>query len=184
MENYRIERDTQKCIGCGVCVTKCPTRAWTRSKKKYYKLSIMGRTGKKNPRLGQDFLVWADEENIIRIIKNTYKFVEEYISPDAPARKEHIGYIIDRVGFEKFKEYALKGVEFLPETIDRLMADAFVRPGDVIGVSRRLYEHYGIYVGAGRVIHYAGEGGDFGGRVSVDQIYMFIMENIRLQNIR
>ena len=117
MENYRIERDTQKCIGCGVCVTKCPTRAWTRSKKKYYKLSIMGRTGKKNPRLGQDFLVWADEENIIRIIKNTYKFVEEYISPDAPARKEHIGYIIDRVGFEKFKEYALKGVEFLPETI-------------------------------------------------------------------
>lgn len=117
MENYRIERDTQKCIGCGVCVTKCPTRAWTRSKKKYYKLSIMGRTGKKNPRLGQDFLVWADEENIIKIIKNTYKFVEEYISPDAPARKEHIGYIIDRVGFEKFKEYALKGVEFLPETI-------------------------------------------------------------------
>ena len=117
MENYRIERDTQKCIGCGVCVTKCPTRAWTRSKKKYYKLSIMGRTGKKNPRLGQDFLVWADEENIIRIIKNTYKFVEEYISPDAPARKEHIGYIIDRVGFEKFKEYALKGVEVLPETI-------------------------------------------------------------------
>ena len=70
MENYRIERDTQKCIGCGVCVTKCPTRAWTRSKKKYYKLSVMGRTGKKNPRLGQDFLVWADEENIIKIIKN------------------------------------------------------------------------------------------------------------------
>ena len=49
------------------------------------------------------------------------------------------------------------------------MADAFVRPGDVIGVSRRLYEHYGIYVGAGRVIHYAGEGGDFGGRVSVHE---------------
>lgn len=70
MENYRIERDTQKCIGCGVCVTKCPTRAWTRSKKKYYKLSIMGRTGKKNPRLGQDFLVWADEENIIKIYTN------------------------------------------------------------------------------------------------------------------
>ena len=45
------------------------------------------------------------------------KFVREYISPDAPYGKEHIGYIIDRVGFEKFKEYALKGVEFLPETI-------------------------------------------------------------------
>ena len=55
------------------------------------------------------------------------------------------------------------------EKMDRLMADAFVRPGDVIGVSRRLYEHYGIYVGAGRVIHYAGEGGDFGSRVSVHE---------------
>ncbi|MBQ9156646.1 MAG: sulfite reductase subunit C, partial [Eubacterium sp.] len=116
-ENYKIVRDKEKCIGCGVCVTKCPTRALTRSKKKYYKLAIMGRTGKKNPRLGEDFLVWADEENIIKIIKNTYDFVEEYISPDAPARKEHIGYIIDRVGFEEYKKWALKDVELMPETI-------------------------------------------------------------------
>lgn len=117
MENYKIVRDEEKCIGCGVCVTKCPTRALTRSKKKYYKLSIMGRTGKKNPRLGEDFLVWADEENIIKIILNTYKFVDKYISPNAPARKEHIGYIIDRVGFEEYKKWALDGVELMPETI-------------------------------------------------------------------
>lgn len=117
VENYKIVRDEEKCIGCGVCITKCPTRALTRSKKKYYKLAIMGRTGKRNPRLGQDFLVWADEENIIKIILNTYKFVEKYISPDAPARKEHIGYIIDRVGFEEYKKWALDGVELMPETI-------------------------------------------------------------------
>jgi anaerobic sulfite reductase subunit C len=116
MENYKIIRDTEKCVGCGVCVTKCPTRAFTRSKQKYYRLTLMGRTGKRNPRLGEDFLVWADEDNIIKIIKNTYKFVAEYISPDAPGGKEHIGYIIDRTGFEKFKEYALEGVELLPET--------------------------------------------------------------------
>ena len=84
MENYKIIRDEEKCIGCGVCVTKCPTRALTRSKKKYYKLTIMGRTGKRNPRLGEDFLVWADAENIIKIIQNTYAFVDKYISPDAP----------------------------------------------------------------------------------------------------
>lgn len=117
VENYKIVRDEEKCIGCGVCITKCPTRALTRSQKKYYKLSIMGRTGKKNPRLGEDFLIWADEENIIKIILNTYKFVEKYISPDAPARKEHIGYIIDRVGFEEYKKWALEGVELMPETI-------------------------------------------------------------------
>lgn len=67
----------------------------------------MGRTGKRNPRLGEDFLVWADADNIIKIILNTYKFVEEHISPDAPARKEHIGYIIDRVGFEEYKKVGL-----------------------------------------------------------------------------
>ena len=114
MENYKVIRDEEKCIGCGVCVTKCPTRAWTRSRKKYYKLTIMGRTGKRNPRLGQ---VWADAENIIKIILNTYAFVDKHISPDAPGRKEHIGYIIDRVGFEEYKKWALKDVELMPETI-------------------------------------------------------------------
>lgn len=117
MENYKIVRDTNKCIGCGVCVTKCPTRAWTRSKKKYYKLSIMGRTGKKNPRLGEDFLVWVDEDTIIKIILNTYKFAKEYTRKDAPGGKEHIGYIIDRVGFEEYKKWALDGVKLDPETI-------------------------------------------------------------------
>ena len=117
LENYKIKRDEEKCVGCGVCVTKCPTRAFTRSARKYYKLTIMGRTGKKNPRLGEDFLVWADADNIIKIILNTYRFVDKYISPDAPARKEHIGYIIDRVGFEEYKKWALEGVELLPETI-------------------------------------------------------------------
>ncbi len=117
VENYRVVRNKEKCIGCGVCVTKCPTRAFTRSKEKYYKLTIMGRTGKKNPRLGEDFLVWTDEESIKKIILNTYKFVDKYIDPNAPARKEHIGYIIDRVGFEEYKKWALDGVELGPKTI-------------------------------------------------------------------
>lgn len=116
-ENYRIVRNEEKCIGCGVCVTKCPTRAWSRSEQKYYKLTIMGRTGKKNPRLGEDFLIWTDEDTIIKVILNTYKFVEKYIDPAAPGGKEHIGYIIDRVGFQEYKKWALDGVDLLPETI-------------------------------------------------------------------
>jgi dissimilatory sulfite reductase (desulfoviridin) alpha/beta subunit len=84
--------------------------AGTRSQKKYYRLTIMGRTGKRNPRLGEDFIRWIDEESIIRIIANTYKYVEKYIDPDAPGGKEHIGYIVDRTGFTEFKKWALDGV--------------------------------------------------------------------------
>ncbi|HIU77508.1 MAG TPA: sulfite reductase subunit C [Candidatus Pelethocola excrementipullorum] len=117
LENYKVVRNEEKCVGCGVCVTKCPTRAFTRSDKKYYRLTIMGRTGKRNPRLGEDFMVWVDEDTIVKVILNTYKFVKEYIDPNAPGGKEHVGYIIDRVGFHEFKKWALDGVELLPETI-------------------------------------------------------------------
>ena len=108
MVNYKPDRDHDRCIGCGECVLNCPMNAWTRDSKKYYKLTIMGRTGKKNPRLAEDWLLWADEESIIKILKNTYEYVEEYIDRSLP--KEHIGYIVDRTGFEEFKKWALRDV--------------------------------------------------------------------------
>lgn len=114
-ENYRVIRDHSKCIGCGECVLNCPTNAWTRDSKKYYRLAIMGRSGKKNPRLAEDFLIWADEENIIKIILNTYRYVEHYI--DRSLQKEHIGYIVDRTGFMEFKKWALEDVNFDDITI-------------------------------------------------------------------
>jgi anaerobic sulfite reductase subunit C len=110
LENFKVVRDHDKCIGCGECVNKCPTNAWTRSSEKYYKLVIMGRTGKKNPRVAEDFIKWIDEESIIKIILNTYLYVDEHIDKDAPNKKEHIGYIVDRTGYQVFKEYALNGV--------------------------------------------------------------------------
>lgn len=113
--NYKVERDHDKCIGCGECVINCPTRAWTRSQKKYYRLTLLGRTGKKNPRLGEDFLKWADEESIIKIICNTYDYVACYIRKDAPGGKEHIGYIVDRTGVPEFLNWALKDVTLSDE---------------------------------------------------------------------
>lgn len=112
--NYRPVRNEEKCIGCGECVINCPTRAWTRSDKKYYRLTLFGRSGKRNPRLGEDFIKWADEDSIVKIILNTYDYVKNYINPQAPGGKEHIGYIVDRTGFEEYKKWALKDV-VLPE---------------------------------------------------------------------
>ncbi len=108
--NYKVQRSHEKCIGCGECVINCPTRAWTRSREQYYRLTLMGRTGKKNPRMGEDFIKWADEPAILAIILNTYRFVKKYINPAAPGGKEHIGYIIDRTGFTEWKKWALLDV--------------------------------------------------------------------------
>ncbi len=115
MKNFRPMRNHSKCIGCGECVLNCPTSAWTRDENKYYRLAIMGRTGKKNPRLAEDFLIWANEETIIKIILNTYKYVDKYI--DRSLAKEHIGYIVDRTGFMEFKKWALDGIEIPDYTI-------------------------------------------------------------------
>ncbi|MDF2504276.1 sulfite reductase subunit C [Clostridium sp.] len=116
-KNYKVIRDEKRCLGCGECVGKCPTGAWTRSDKKYFKLAIMGRTGKKNPRLGKDFITWVDEDSIIKIILNTYDYIHEYIDKNAPGGKEHIGYIVDRTGYQEFKKWALKDVELSNKAI-------------------------------------------------------------------
>lgn len=110
MVNWRPVRNTKLCIGCGECVIACPNRAWTRSAEKYYRLTILGRTGKKNPRMGIDFIKWADEDSIRKIILNTYDYVKKYIDTTAPGGKEHIGYIVDRTGVPEFLKWAMKDV--------------------------------------------------------------------------
>lgn len=115
MKDFDIVRNKDLCIGCGECIGKCPTSAWTRSQTKYYRMLIMGRTGKKNPRLAEPFIKWCTEDVIIKVIKNTYDYTTQYI--DQSLAKEHIGYIVDRTGFKVFKEAALKDVVLNPEAI-------------------------------------------------------------------
>jgi len=61
----------------------------------------------------------------------------------------------------------------MEEKCKRLTRKEFLEPGDVVGVARekalKMYEHYAVYIGNGQVVHYAGEGNDFNGRVSVQK---------------
>ncbi len=50
----------------------------------------------------------------------------------------------------------------------RTVSDSGLKKGDVIGVHRSaVYDHYGIYTGRGKVIHFSNEGSDFGGDIRV-----------------
>lgn len=111
-ENYKVVRDHQRCIGCGECILKCPTGAWNRSKQ-LYRVVIMGRTGKRNPRLARTFLDWVTEDVVVQVIVNTYPYIDRYIDRSLP--KEHVGYIVDRTGYQVFKNEVLEGVELNPE---------------------------------------------------------------------
>lgn len=112
-ENRTIKRDPQRCIGCGECILACPTQAMHRNPKKFYRVVIMGRTGKKNPRLAAPFAEWLTEEPLLKIIQNVYPYINQFIDKSLP--KEHVGYIVDRTGYQVFREWVLRDVELNPE---------------------------------------------------------------------
>ena len=107
-KNYKVERDEKRCIGCGECILKCPTAAWSRGDK-YYRVVIMGRTGKKNPRIAKPFLEWVTEDTLLKVIANMYDYIERHIDRSLP--KEHVGYIVDRTGLPVFAQEVLSIVE-------------------------------------------------------------------------
>ena len=49
----------------------------------------------------------------------------------------------------------------MEEKFERLVSGSFLKPGDVIGVSRALYDHYGIYIGDGKVYSLCGQNQGF-----------------------
>lgn len=68
--------------------------------------------------------------------------------------------IIQRPPFSKKKRK--KACDF-----KRTVSDSELRKGDVIGVHRGVYDHYGIYTGRGKVIHFSNEGSDMGDDIRI-----------------
>lgn len=113
MVDFKVERDPRRCIGCGECVLVCPTQAWTRNPQKFFRLVVMGRTGKKNPRLAAPFAEWVTAEVVLGIMENLYPYIQQYI--DKSLVKEHVGYIVDRTGYQVFRDWLLRGITLNPE---------------------------------------------------------------------
>lgn len=74
-----------------------------------------GRTSKKTPRTGKLFLNWVTEEVLHAVIKNLFEFEAEML--DGKPIYLHMGHLIDRAGYHKFKERVLRGVTLNPEAM-------------------------------------------------------------------
>lgn len=112
IRSFRIERDEKYCIKCGECILKCPTGAFSRGKQ-LYRMILGGRTGKRNPRIANTFIIDASEAVVLSVCRNVYRFIDRYIDRSMP--KEHLGYIIDRAGYKEFLCDVMEGIELNPE---------------------------------------------------------------------
>ena len=112
-KDNKVDKDTCCCVGCGECVIACPASTWTRSAKKFYRVTLGGRTGKQYPRMGKIFLNWVTEDVVLAMFANWQKFSAWVM--DYKPEYLHGGHLIDRSGYKKFKEMILDGVELNPE---------------------------------------------------------------------
>ncbi|EHA5490834.1 anaerobic sulfite reductase subunit AsrC [Salmonella enterica] len=104
-----------RCIGCGACVLACPTLAWQRKPDQLWQVRLGGRTSKKTPRVGKLFLNWVTEDVIKQVIVNLYEFEKEMLG--GKPIYLHMGHLIDKGGYLRFKERVLRGVQLNPEAM-------------------------------------------------------------------
>ena len=115
LKNGKAIKEESACIGCGECVLACPTLAWQRKPDPFWQVRLGGRTSKKTPRVGKLFLNWVTEEVISQVIINLYEFEKEMLG-GKPVYL-HMGHLIDKGGYLRFKERVLRDVQLNPEAM-------------------------------------------------------------------
>jgi len=105
---------------------------------------------------------------------NTYALLKDSLSPEVHAK---IQLLSDRLDLQRKRYVGEKTALIgkmdssfrLPEQDNYYGIP--LQPGDILAVSRKggVYQHFAVYIGDRRVIHYAAEQGDFSGRISIHE---------------
>lgn len=104
LQDGLVTVEESRCVDCGDCVLTCPTDAWE-PVEAGYRVYVGGKMGK-FPHLGHlalDFVV-EDQEELLRIIESSLAF---YIERGLPG--ERFADTIDRVGLETYRRWVRKG---------------------------------------------------------------------------
>jgi len=96
--------DFDRCIHCGWCIINCPSHALI-ADKTGFSITVGGKSGR-IPALGLKVVDNVSEEELFKILDNTFKYFDEFA-----IGRERIGKIIARRGLEHFQSEVLKEIE-------------------------------------------------------------------------
>ncbi|MDI9394832.1 MAG: 4Fe-4S binding protein [Euryarchaeota archaeon] len=92
--------DTEKCILCGACIAACQKDA-LRAEKTGCTIFVGGKAGRQ-PRPGTKLIELADEEQLFSVLEKTFEYYRR-----EGLDGERFGDLLDRLGFEKYREEIL-----------------------------------------------------------------------------
>lgn len=92
--------DTEKCILCGACIAACRKDA-LKAEKTGCTIFVGGKAGRQ-PRQGTKLLELADEEQLFSVLEKTFEYYRR-----EGLDGERFGDLLDRLGFEKYREEVL-----------------------------------------------------------------------------
>ena len=92
--------DTEKCILCGACIAACRKDA-LRAEKIGCTIFVGGKAGRQ-PMQGIKLLELADEEQLFSVLEKTFEYYRK-----EGLDGERFGELLERLGFEKYREEVL-----------------------------------------------------------------------------